>query len=94
MNGFTSSYDFGGVLLSTKKEHDAVESVTGARSPHVSETNCLHPGDLLPFTRRPLFVIVDSDNSSAFSAVPRLFDQPLVVLMSPEENPAPFRGMT
>ena len=26
----------------------------------------LHPGDLYPFSRKPLFVIVDSDNSSAF----------------------------
>jgi len=26
----------------------------------------LHPGDLYPFTRKPLFVIIDSDNSSAF----------------------------
>ena len=26
----------------------------------------LHPGDLYPFTRKPLFIIVDSDNSSAF----------------------------
>jgi len=26
----------------------------------------LHPGDLYPFTRKPLFIIIDSDNSSAF----------------------------
>ena len=26
----------------------------------------LHPGDLYPYTRKPLFVLVDSDNSSSF----------------------------
>ena len=52
----------------------------------------LHPGDLYPFTRRPLFLIVDSDNSGAFACVPRGFDQPVVVLMSPQETPAAFQG--
>jgi len=28
--------------------------------------HCLHPNDLLPFTRKPLFLIVDSNNSTAF----------------------------
>lgn len=26
----------------------------------------LHPGDLFPFTRKPLFIIVDSTNSTAY----------------------------
>ena len=53
----------------------------------------LYPGDLYAFTRRPTFLIVDSDNSSAFSAVPQHFEQPLVVLMSPTDVPSTFRGM-
>lgn len=28
----------------------------------------LFPGDLIPFTRKPLFLIIDSDNSHAFKA--------------------------
>ncbi|CAB4283767.1 unnamed protein product [Prunus armeniaca] len=32
----------------------------------------LYPGDIIPFTRRPLFLIIDSDNSHAFKAVPFL----------------------
>ncbi|XP_021852329.1 uncharacterized protein [Spinacia oleracea] len=31
-------------------------------------SNNLYPGDLLPFTRRPLFLVIDSDNSHAFKA--------------------------
>lgn len=26
----------------------------------------LHPGDLFPFTRKPLFIVVDSSNSTAY----------------------------
>ncbi|KAG6392740.1 hypothetical protein SASPL_146965 [Salvia splendens] len=31
-------------------------------------SNILFPGDLIPFTRRPLFLIIDSNNSHAFKA--------------------------
>lgn len=31
-----------------------------------SGSNNLYPGDLIPFTRKPLFLIIDSDNSHAF----------------------------
>ncbi|XP_073105685.1 uncharacterized protein [Elaeis guineensis] len=31
--------------------------------------NTLYPEDLLPFTRRPLFLIIDSDSSHAFKAI-------------------------
>ena len=33
---------------------------------------------------RPTFLVVDSDNSLAFSTLPHYFDMPLVVLMSPQ----------
>ena len=61
--------------------------------PHTKEPNCLYPGDLQPFTRRPTFIVVDSDNSTSFANIPQHFDQPLVVLMSPQEVPTSFRGM-
>ncbi|XP_019459813.1 PREDICTED: protein SCAI-like [Lupinus angustifolius] len=31
--------------------------------------NNLYPGDLIPFTRKPLFLIIDSDNSHAFKVL-------------------------
>lgn len=52
----------------------------------------LYPGDLYPFTRKPFFVIVDSDNSFVFQHVPRYFGQPLVILMSPQDIPPNFQG--
>lgn len=32
-------------------------------------SNILFPGDVIPFTRRPLFLIIDSDNSNAFKVL-------------------------
>lgn len=56
--------------------------------------NCfsLYPGDLHPFTRKPFFIIVDSDNSFVFQHIPRYFGQPMVVLMSPQDIPPSFQG--
>ncbi|KAK7399582.1 hypothetical protein VNO78_10767 [Psophocarpus tetragonolobus] len=34
-----------------------------------SGLNNLYPGDLIPFTRKPLFLIIDSDNSHAFKVL-------------------------
>lgn len=66
----------------------------GSQSMHFKQLNCLHPGDLYPFTRKPLVLIVDSNNSCAFQHIPRHFGMPLLVLMSPTEYPAPFNDNT
>ncbi|KAG0213621.1 hypothetical protein BGX31_001253 [Mortierella sp. GBA43] len=52
-----------------------------------SISHCLHSGDLLPFTRKPMFLIVDSNNSVAFADMPRVFNHPFMSLMSPTEYP-------
>ncbi|KAI8142493.1 hypothetical protein BJV82DRAFT_144101 [Fennellomyces sp. T-0311] len=59
-----------------------------APPPIVSSVYCLHPADLIPFTRKPLFLIVDSSSSVAFSSIPNVFDQPVMSLMSPIEYPS------
>uniref|UniRef100_A0A3P9NGN9 Suppressor of cancer cell invasion n=1 Tax=Poecilia reticulata TaxID=8081 RepID=A0A3P9NGN9_POERE len=63
---------------------------TGSRSEPGSDAcfrRSLHPGDLFPFTRKPLFVIVDSSNSTAYKNFSNLFGQPLVCLLSPTVYP-------
>lgn len=50
--------------------------------------HCLHPADLIPFTRKPLFLIVDSNNSVEFRSMPNVFDQPVMCLMSPISYPS------
>lgn len=77
-------YDLGGVLTSSKRDGEHKKQ---------KEVHCLYPGDLYPFTRRPLFVIVDSDNSFVFQHIPRYFGQALVTLMSPQDTPPAFQGI-
>lgn len=70
------------------------QGMRSSQSMHFKQLNCLHPGDLYPFTRKPLVLIVDSNNSYAFQHMPRHFGLPLLVLMSPTEYPAPFNDNT
>ncbi|XP_049829971.1 protein SCAI isoform X2 [Schistocerca gregaria] len=80
-------YDLGGVMTNSKKEVDHPNK----KAIQLKDMHCLYPGDLYPFTRKPLFVIVDSDNSFVFQHIPRYFGQPLVVLMSPQDLPPVFQ---
>ncbi|CAF0939890.1 unnamed protein product [Didymodactylos carnosus] len=56
----------------------------------IKEVHCIYPGDIYPCLRKPLFLIVDSNNSVAFQNMPNLFGQPLVSLLSPVKLPAVF----
>jgi len=44
--------------------------------------------DIVPFTRRPLFLVLDSPGPTDFAGCTSMFGQALVVLMAPEETPA------
>ncbi|XP_076058908.1 protein SCAI isoform X2 [Oratosquilla oratoria] len=91
---FTSSkhphdpgYDYGGVVTNSKRDIDPTNK---QRVMQLKDMHCFYPGDLYAFTRKPLFIIVDSDNSSVFANMPHFFGQPLVVLMSPQDTPTQF----
>ncbi|XP_029300646.1 protein SCAI isoform X2 [Cottoperca gobio] len=83
---YEGPYDFGGVLTNTNRDVVNGETVQ-KRNQAQKEMHCLHPGDLFPFTRKPLFVIVDSSNSKAYKHFTNLFGQPLVCLLSPTVYP-------
>lgn len=51
----------GGILTNARKV------LEGSDAEQQSISHCLHPGDLIPFTRKPMFLIVDSSNSVAFA---------------------------
>ncbi|PWA67613.1 hypothetical protein CTI12_AA316830 [Artemisia annua] len=54
--------------------------------------NTIDPYDLLPFTRRPVFLVVDSDNSKAFQAINRAEKgEPVALLLSPNSS-CPMHG--
>lgn len=49
--------------------------------------NCLYPCDFVPFTRRPLFLVIDSDNSEAFKAIVGAEKgEPIAMLLSPSSS--------
>ncbi|KAL5011620.1 hypothetical protein ScPMuIL_010171 [Solemya velum] len=80
-----AAYDLGGVMTNSRRDSDIANR--NKRPGTLKEMHCLHPGDLYPYTRKPLFLIIDSDNSSAFQNFANLFGQPLVCLLSPEQVP-------
>lgn len=45
-----------------------------------------YPEDLAAFTRKPLFVIVDSDCAPNFTNVPKIFNKPFMCLMAPAKQ--------
>ncbi|KAI9143879.1 protein SCAI [Paraphysoderma sedebokerense] len=69
----------GGAMTATRR--DAVDSIP---------LNCVHPADLIPFSRKPLFVIVDSNASHTYMNFPKIFGPPSVFLLSPTEYPSIF----
>ncbi|XP_036418903.1 protein SCAI isoform X2 [Colossoma macropomum] len=83
---YEGPYDFGGVLTNTNRDVVNGETVQ-KRNQAQKEMHCLHPGDLYPFTRKPLFIVVDSSNSTAYKNFSNLFGQPLVCLLSPAVYP-------
>lgn len=63
----------GGLATSVKRDPlDGAIATRGKSGGGYKEPHCLYPGDLYPFTRRPLFIIIDSDNSFVFQHIPRL----------------------
>ncbi|VDL95989.1 unnamed protein product [Schistocephalus solidus] len=77
-------YESGGVVTNSRREQDVSIKSKKARS---REPHCIHPGDIYPYTRKPLFLIVDSNNSSGFKNFQSLFGQPVITLLSPETVP-------
>lgn len=55
-----------GVALNPRKAATVAGSGAGANLP---ATHCFYPMDLAPYTRKPLFLVVDSDNSDAFKVL-------------------------
>lgn len=82
-------YTGGIATLSNPRKAEKAENTEQAAIVH-----CLHPSDLIPFTRKPMFIIVDSNNSTAFKNIPRIFNYPLVSLMSPTEYPGTINDAT
>ncbi|KAF7072527.1 hypothetical protein CFC21_077637 [Triticum aestivum] len=66
VNSF-SQFDISNTRAGTSKEDNEPCLWLGCREGEGS--NCIYPCDLIPFTRRPLFLVIDSNISYAFKAV-------------------------
>ncbi|XP_073060757.1 uncharacterized protein [Primulina eburnea] len=71
-----SSYNYNGQMngscenhVSAKGDPNYFENYLFLGPSRNGGSNVLFPGDLIPFTRRPLFLIIDSDNSNAFKVL-------------------------
>lgn len=80
------NYKNGGILLNSRRSSE--KQLSGITP------DCFFPNDLIPFTRKHMFLIVDSDNSSAFSSLPILFGKHLLCLLSPTHQPADIKEPT
>lgn len=58
----------------------------------IKDSHSIFPGDIYPFLRKPLFLIIDSNHSIAFQNMPNLFGQPFLSLLSPIKLPTIFQG--
>ncbi|XP_020679595.1 protein SCAI homolog isoform X1 [Dendrobium catenatum] len=54
---------------SKESYNDKEEAFLWLGSRGIKGSNSLHPCDLIPFTRKPLFLIIDSNNSHAFKVI-------------------------
>ncbi len=70
------------------------ESSDGSGTSAQINSHCLYPQDLSPFTRKPMFVVVDSNNSAAFKDLSSVFGKPLVTLLSPAEHPSSLKDIS
>ncbi|CAF1368319.1 unnamed protein product [Rotaria sp. Silwood1] len=100
------SYDFGGVKTNNRrddvndnlnspantlgKKSTSATTTTATTATPIKDIHTIFPGDLYPFLRKPLFLIIDSNNSIVFQNMPNLFGQPLISLLSPVKIPAVF----
>lgn len=102
------SYDFGGVKTNNRCDDtiesphsppNSANNTLGKKSSpsiptqnSIKDIHSIFPGDIYPFLRKPLFLIIDSNNSIAFQNMPNLFGQPFLSLLSPIKLPTIFQG--
>ncbi|XP_063723822.1 protein SCAI-like isoform X2 [Symsagittifera roscoffensis] len=90
------SYGCGGVATNRRSESGSKSQSNLAAGPgiglnnrrlHINDVNCLYPGDLFPYTRKPLFLIVESSNGLPFLQIPNWFGEPFMCIIAPQFMP-------
>lgn len=79
---------------SKESDNDQQKAFLWLGSHGIKGSNSLYPCDLIPFTRKPLFLIIDSNNSHAFKAIHgEEKGETMAMLLSPTSQ-APAMGAT
>ena len=78
--------------LATKSSPSMNATNAASATGSMKDAHNIFPGDLYPFLRKPLFLIIDSNNSITFQNMPNLFGQPFISLLSPIKLPAVFHS--
>ncbi|CAF0734692.1 unnamed protein product [Adineta ricciae] len=78
--------------LATKSSPSMNTTSAASATGSIKDAHNIFPGDLYPFLRKPLFLIIDSNNSITFQNMPNLFGQPFISLLSPIKLPAVFHN--
>ena len=81
------SYGSGGVETNRRSGTSKPHSAHATRKSHIKDMNCLYPGDLYPYTRKPLLLIVEGSNGLPFLQIPNLFGEPFMCVVSPQTVP-------
>uniref|UniRef100_A0A5S6R398 Protein SCAI n=1 Tax=Trichuris muris TaxID=70415 RepID=A0A5S6R398_TRIMR len=80
-------YWSGGVMLNGRFDQTVRDPVEPCTTGACADAQCLYPGDLCLFFRKPIMLIIDSSSSDAFLNIESQFGQPVAVLCSPVEMP-------
>ena len=78
--------------LATKSSPSTNTTNAASATGSIKDAHNIFPGDLYPFLRKPLFLIIDSNNSITFQNMPNVFGQPFISLLSPIKLPAVFHS--
>ncbi|KAJ2064172.1 hypothetical protein GGI17_001217 [Coemansia sp. S146] len=81
-NGAAAHGYIGGIATARRSSGEAAKDRSAEQL-----INSVHPADLVPYTRKPFFLVVESESSWAYKDMPNLFNQPLLCLLSPIEYP-------
>ena len=75
----------GGLVFQEPSSHHS--DTKPSRKTKPTQSDVIHPGDIMQFTRNPLFLVVDGPGSCHFTHMESRFGQHCVVLLSPTSYP-------
>lgn len=83
--------DNNGLILNKRTRFTKLIKLTFSSDESTNQHNCTID-DIIPLTRKPLFLIIDSCNSICMKPTKNKFGKPLVCLLSPKKQASKLEG--